>query len=199
MPPSAFYVDLRESQNSRELAVQLRISPPLLEELKSDDYKTRKFNTFEIPKRNSHRTGEFRIIWEIPEPIADHYKRFSSIIDGFLRLSCPEYPHQDVYGYTKKRGILYNAMPHSGKRNILHADIKNFFPSISDEAIRANLERIGCSKSTANDISQLLTIKKSLPLGFHTSPQISNFILLDLDKKNTRFVRARWSRIHEIR
>ena len=144
------------------------------------------FNKLEIPKKNKHRSKEKRSVWEITRfDYEELYKILSWKLEYFFKHLSIGYPHKASYGYTRGKNILENAQKHCCAKQILHADIKDFFPSISKERICALFQQIGVSDFISEAFANLLTIEGVLAQGLHTSPLISNIICLGMDEDLT--------------
>lgn len=144
------------------------------------------FNKLEIPKKNKHRSKEKRSVWEIARfDYEELYKILSWKLEYFFKHLSIGYPHKASYGYTRGKNILENAQKHCCAKQILHADIKDFFPSISKERICALFQQIGVSDLISEAFANLLTIEGVLAQGLHTSPLISNIICLGMDEDLT--------------
>ena len=144
------------------------------------------FNKLEIPKKNKHRSKEKRVVWEITSSDYEElYKILSWKLERFFEYLSIGYPHQASYGYTKGKNILENAQKHCCAKQILHADIKDFFPSISKERICDLFQQLGVSDFISEAFANLLTIEGVLAQGLHTSPLISNIICLGMDEDLT--------------
>jgi RNA-directed DNA polymerase len=80
--------------------------------------------------------------------------------------------------------IVQNANFHIGKKNILNIDLKDFFTSITAARVLELFQskHFHFDPNTAVALSLLTTYKGILPTGAPTSPVISNFICLNLDK-----------------
>ncbi|MEA3061670.1 MAG: RNA-directed polymerase [Sphingomonadales bacterium] len=72
-------------------------------------------------------------------------------------------------------------MVHTGHKYLLSLDITSFFPSISVARVEQLLISLGVESEVAKLVSKFVTIGGELPLGFPTSPAISNAIALPLD------------------
>lgn len=151
--------------------------------IKLTDLSFTKFQKHFIPKCGNNSIGEYRIVWEAGPFLAEAYKTFARRFDLFLRFVESDYPHPCAYGYVRGKNTIENATPHCGKKLILHADIKDFFPSISSNIIYKKFLGLGINEKVSEILSQFLTIEGSLPLGLHASPMLANLICLKMDSK----------------
>jgi len=89
--------------------------------------------------------------------------------------------------YEKGCSIKDNALRHSKGKHILHADIKNFFPSIKRDMVdRAILKGDASDPRTEKFFWELVSYKGGLPIGAPTSPFIANRVMRNIDKKLNR-------------
>ncbi|PWC21126.1 RNA-directed DNA polymerase [Brenneria roseae subsp. roseae] len=137
-----------------------------------------------IPKRN----GGIRVIY--------HPSAKRKVLQYWLlqRVFCLIPLNDAAFAFIKNRSIKDNALRHSKSKNkyFVKADIKDFFPSINFEDFSYTFNKyradINFPKEYDNDL--LKTIKeacfigpkKTLPIGFPTSPFIANFIARELDE-----------------
>ncbi len=92
-------------------------------------------------------------------------------------------------GYVKKRSIYHNALSHMYNDYFLLLDIKDFFPHICHVQLAEKLyHELNLSKPnqiSRNECSQLVKLcstgSRGLPLGFITSPILSNVYLKEFD------------------
>lgn len=144
------------------------------------------FKKYEIPKKNKHRSKERRTVWEITNyDFEDFYKLLAWKLKIFFEQIEIGYPHQASYGYTKGKNILENAFRHCRAKNILHADIKDFFSTITKDRIYDTFKHFGFSDCISNIFANLLTIEGVLAQGLPTSPLVSNIICIDIDNDLT--------------
>ncbi|MBZ9605048.1 reverse transcriptase family protein [Phyllobacterium chamaecytisi] len=136
------------------------------------------FIRHDIPKKNKTRGN--RTVWE-PLLNKSHYKALARRLGSFFRLKLDQYPHDSVYGYMSGRNIRENAKAHTGHRVLLSIDIQDFFPSITTESVCRLFQSLGVNATVSGLLSRFLTIGTTLPLGFPTSPIISNAIALPID------------------
>lgn len=85
--------------------------------------------------------------------------------------------------------IIENAKFHTNKKQVLNIDLKDFFTSISAARVYKMFRSsvFNFNENIATALALLVTYQKKLPTGAPTSPVISNFICLELDKKLEAF------------
>ena len=146
------------------------------------------YKTFKVPKKK----GGFREIFAPEKSLKDVQKWLNRSLQTYYQCIKPKC----VYGFTLKPdgqdpfcNIVKNAEPHVNKRFVLNMDIKDFFPSISAKSVLElfRSEWFRYNEKTAIAFALLLTYKGILPAGAPTSPVISNFICLPLDKELLQF------------
>jgi retron-type reverse transcriptase len=127
-----------------------------------------------IPKKS----GGFR---EIHAPCAELKRLQSRILEnGFNRVPMSRSAH----GFHRKRSILTNAIPHSGKACVVNVDIDSFFPSTKHNRIlqaAAHLANRHLSYGARQVLADLLSHDGALPTGAPTSPAIGNLVLRGAD------------------
>lgn len=141
------------------------------------------FYKMEIPKKNSHRNSEKRVIWQIINiKYKEAYKRFNRLFNNFIKQKIQNWPNNNAYGFIKGKNILENAKQHCNKKYILHTDICNFFNSITLDMIKTIfIKKLELKENVAQILAKFITIDNKLPLGFNCSPMISNLVCIDLD------------------
>lgn len=119
----------------------------------------------------------------------DELKLVLSFLSHFIFESLPI--EDDVaFAYRKGVNIKDCLLPHVNSKFFYKTDIENFFPSISSHLIKENIYQ-DISKlsyldqeelsSYLDKILNLVTIDDKLPIGFPTSPFISNYIMRKYD------------------
>ncbi|MBK5017169.1 reverse transcriptase domain-containing protein [Pantoea sp. S62] len=95
-----------------------------------------------------------------------------------------------VFSYRKEVNISDAVRPHCESEFIFKTDISKFFPSITSAAVSEKLEKY-CDQISSVDaedvrnnierIVYLCTLNDRLPVGFASSPSVSNFCFYDYD------------------
>jgi hypothetical protein len=67
---------------------------------------------------------------------------------------------------------------HCNQEAVLSMDLKKFFPSIKSGRVVKFFRSAGCSPDISGILTDLVTLKDSLPQGFPTSPMLANLALL---------------------
>lgn len=109
--------------------------------------------------------------------------------------------HDAAHGFVTGRSTVTNAAPHVGKRVIVNADLKDFFPSITFPRVRGVFESLGYSPAAATILALLATESprrtmvyagqtyevatgpRALPQGACTSPALSNLVARRMDSR----------------
>ncbi len=90
-----------------------------------------------------------------------------------------------VYGLSKDKGILNNAILHNRKNEcvLLNVDVKDFYPSIKYKNVVAIFKRISFSEENSKILTKLCTIDKELPQGSPASAHIASLYMYETDRK----------------
>ncbi len=86
-----------------------------------------------------------------------------------------------VQGFVPHRSIVTNARIHLGQKVLLHADIHNFFDSITVRQVFETFENLGCAPVVAYFLAKLCTLDGFLPQGSSASPVLANLVSRFLD------------------
>lgn len=102
-----------------------------------------------------------------------------------------------VHSYVKGRSVLTAVEAHVESSAFFLTDIKSFFTNITKEDVSKVLVRdrkripISDFESYIPYLSGIMTVDDSIPVGFPSSPQLSNGFLFDFDKALYDFCRSR--------
>jgi len=118
-------------------------------------------------------------------------------------------PHEAVHGYRRGRSIVTAVAPHSGRRIVLHFDLRDFFPSVRRSRVHALFAALGypapvarlltglCTNVVPEDIWRVapesmrhLLRSPHLPQGVPTSPALANLCANSLDRRLAALARA---------
>lgn len=92
-----------------------------------------------------------------------------------------------VFSYRPGKNVIDAIKPHATNNYFFTTDIENFFPSINEAVVRetifSNIENFDVIDINVyvEKIISLIAIDGALPIGFSTSPSISNACLYDVD------------------
>ena len=168
-------IEFNKIRNLSDIAREYGCSEPSLKRVRAAD-KITFYERYELPKKNSARTGEYRIVYEALDMTLNLLQKniATSISD---QTAFPDY----VQGFVKGRSIASNASLHLAKDYILKTDIINFFETISFDQVVEAFIRLGCIPLVAEDFADLCTLNGFLPQGASTSPIISNLVCDEMD------------------
>lgn len=100
-------------------------------------------------------------------------------------------PSSVASAYIIGRKPQFHTKPHNNNRYFYLADIEDFFPSITNKMVYSLFLDIGYSGNAASILTKLTTCNGILPQGAVTSPAISNYVCLKLDKRLFGFTSSR--------
>lgn len=142
------------------------------------------YRMFGIPKSN----GSKRWI-EDPEP---NLKYIQKSLNKYLQSIYYFHGTKAAYGFILSpsrdpdpRNILTNAQRHLGNDWLYNVDVEDFFHQVSFEEVYQIFirEPFDFEEKLAILITQLCTHQERLPMGAPTSPVLSNFACIDMDKE----------------
>jgi RNA-directed DNA polymerase len=148
--------------------------------------KNPKYKIFKIPKTN----GDFRII-ENPK---NELKKIQRNLNYYFQKHYYYLRPESVYGFCiaprdVELTIVGNAEQHVGANFMYNVDLKNFFHSIKELMVYHILETHfkNMDQKLVQLLLGLLTFNGRLPMGAPSSPIISNYACLELDKSLLNF------------
>ncbi|MDG5490730.1 reverse transcriptase family protein [Psychroserpens sp. SPM9] len=133
-------------------------------EIKTDKFGKPKLDAQGIPKK--------RIIHPSKKRLKIIQKRIHRNI--LNKIEMPSY----AYGAVKKKDNVDNAKKHLGKKYKFTTDLKDFFPSIKNEAVFKMFVSQGFSPTVARILTQLTTYKGQIPQGAPTSSTLANLVFI---------------------
>lgn len=92
-----------------------------------------------------------------------------------------------VHGYRPRRTIVTNATPHLNANIVLCVDLAGFFEQIEPRRVLQALERLQTSERDRSLAIRLAVPNGKLPIGFHTSPTLSNIAFIETDDWLSKF------------
>ncbi|MGN6127901.1 MAG: reverse transcriptase family protein [Humibacter sp.] len=99
-------------------------------------------------------------------------------------------PHDSVHGFVRGRSTVSGASPHAGAKVVLCVDLKDFYGQISFTRVSDALaERF--DKDVLAWIEGVCFVDGKLPLGFRTSPYLSNLAFEGTDRSIAAIADAR--------
>lgn len=128
------------------------------------------------------RTKRRRVRWiEAPQPYLKFVQR--RLLDRILYQATP---HPAAHGFFPRRSIVTNARLHAGKAWALSLDLKDFFPSTGEIAVKKTLKKFLSLEGEALDAVLRLTCRGgALPQGAPTSPHLANLAFFSGDEALT--------------
>lgn len=114
--------------------------------------------------------------------------------------------HPAAMAYRKSFSIKSNVYSHKNRRFFLKLDFKDFFPSITVNDLCPIIYEFYKAKKCAWNIDELLEIIKlscfyiddKLPIGYPSSPIISNAVMFNFDSKTVSLLEGQKSKFGEI-
>lgn len=138
--------------------------------------QTALYSLMRIPKRGYKRVGTYRIVYEAKSKVLSAFHRSIAMI-----VVNSENFGEHVQGFVKKRSTRTNARRHLGAQFLLHADIKEFFDSISTDHVYKAFIATGISPEVARKLAHICTIDGYLRQGTRCAPAIANLVCQHLD------------------
>jgi RNA-directed DNA polymerase len=91
-------------------------------------------------------------------------------------------PRNPVHGFVAERSVKTNALAHLHRRFVVNIDLKDFFPTITQNRVKGMLSSLGIDARVVEIIAQICCNSGHLPQGAPSSPVLSNMICFRLDK-----------------
>ena len=140
-------------------------------------------------------TEEFSLKEKMIYRTTPKFKNYLRFIDKVILRHLAK--NEDVlHSYIKERSVLTAVKCHAANRAFFLTDIKSFFSNINGEDVKRILKRdahlipISDLPLYIEYISNLTTWKGSIPVGFPSSPQLSNSFLFEFDNALQDFCKS---------
>jgi RNA-directed DNA polymerase len=111
-------------------------------------------------------------------------RQIAPLLDQLYRVRNP------VHGFVTGKSVKTNALSHLGKHFVLNIDLKDFFPSITENRVCGVLKSLSVDSRVASIVARLCCYNNHLPQGAPTSPVLSNMICFRLDKELIAFAKG---------
>lgn len=160
-----------EFASEATLLVYLGVGPRELKKIWY--YRERMYQHFSIAKGEN----KLRLI-SAPNDRLKHLQR--QIAD---RLDVMYRPRNPVHGFVADRSVKTNAAAHLGRRYVVNLDLKDFFPTITENRVEGMLSSLNLDARVAAIIARICCMNAHLPQGAPSSPVLSNMICFRLDKR----------------
>ena len=99
------------------------------------------------------------------------------------RLNVMYRPRNPVHGFVADRSVKTNAAAHLGRRYVVNFDLKDYFPTITENRVEGMLSSLNLDARVSAIIARICCMNAHLPQGAPSSPVLSNMICFRLDKR----------------
>lgn len=136
-------------------------------------YRKRMYRQFSIAKGPK----KLRIISAPDERLKFLQRKLTDKLSEIYR------PGNPVHGFVAGRSVKTNATAHLHRRFIVNVDLRDYFPTISQNRVEGMLSSLGIDDRVVEIIGRICCNEGRLPQGAPSSPVLSNMICFRLDKK----------------
>lgn len=151
------------------LLAYLKLSPAELKKIWW--YRGRMYSQFNLVKGS----GKVRAISAPNRRLKIIQQKLAPLLHQLYRVRNP------VHGFVLNRSVKTNAEAHGRRRFVVNIDLKDFFPSISENRVAGLLRSLGVDTRVSKIVARLCCHMNRLPQGAPTSPILSNMICYRLD------------------
>lgn len=125
----------------------------------------------------SKGSGKSRFITAPDRRLKILQSKLAPLLDQLYRVRNP------VHGFVPKRSVKTNALAHGKRRFVINLDVRDFFPTITENRVIGLLRSLGLGERVARIVARLTCCFGHLPQGAPTSPVLSNMICYRLDSE----------------
>lgn len=143
-------------------------------------YRERMYQHFQIAKGS----GKVRMISAPDDRLKFLQRRLADLLTDLYRRRNP------VHGFVTDRSVKTNAAAHLGRRFVVNIDLKDFFPSITQNRVEGMLKSLSINSRVAEIVARICCVSGHLPQGAPSSPVLSNMICFRLDKRLMTFAKG---------
>lgn len=143
-------------------------------------FREKMYHEFSIAKG----AGKVRTIFAPDDRLKFLQRKLVSLLTPLYRVRHP------VHGFVTGKSVKSNAEAHFRKRFVLNLDLKDFFPSITENRIIGVLQSLGIDDRVAEIVARISCSMGQLPQGAPTSPILSNMICFRLDRELLTFAKS---------
>ena len=149
--------------------------------------KLQSINKHYIEYIKQERIDKFRLIEFPDQPLMRLQRQFNVYLQSayYLHQTAAAYGFViNIKGEKKAKNILSNARQHLGHPYMLKVDMKDFFHQISKQRVYQIFKNkpFRYNSTSSQILANLFTYKERLPMGAPTSPVLSNFATIELDR-----------------
>jgi len=134
-------------------------------------YRSGMYHQFEISKR----LGKSRLISAPDARLKMLQSKVALLLNQLYRVRSP------VHGFVPDRSVKSNAEAHGRRNFVVNLDLKDFFPTITENRVSGLLRSLDIDRRVAGIVARLCCVNHHLPQGAPTSPVLSNMICYRLD------------------
>ena len=137
------------------------------------------YRTFQIPKKK----GGVRTITAPIKKLRGMQRILKEYLDSHIKW--PKYLHGGIEG----RSTISNAQLHIGQPLVSNLDVKDFFPSISEEKVSQLFLQFGATSEIANQLARFCCYESRIPQGAPTSTLLANLAFAPIDAQILMIIR----------
>jgi RNA-directed DNA polymerase len=158
----------------------------LFDAVHHDKYDFEDFMSCDVASNYEPIPWSGRVIYKPSKKLKAYHGFLNSFVFEYLSIN-----ERVSFAYRKGANPHSAVAPHSASRAFYQTDLTKFFDSIAAPLIRHVLEQACTPVSDISDytdrILKLVTVEDRLPIGFSTSPSISNACLKKFDDELEKF------------